>query len=184
MAAAAVLAGLSLAGAYQDSVALSQQAANEKLKALSDAEVLKVNSDLKLQSGQEEYNAFLKKSKNMLGGQLAAQASGGVDVSYGTPASVRAGTELDIQLDANRIKNNATLEAFGLRNKAAQSIMQGESNAQALRNKAGATLLGGVLTAGAYGFQGMGKLTVPVSEDSGSGYGSRRSGKYYDTSGE
>jgi len=157
------LAGLSLAGAYQESVALSKQAASEKLAAEMDAEVLRVNADLKEQAGQEEYNAFKKRAKKMLGDQMVAQAASGVDIGYGTAKDVRAETELEMSLDADRIRNNATLEAFGLRSKASQVIMQGNMSAQAYKNKASATMLGGYLNAGAY----LGQIKVPKAKGSG-----------------
>jgi hypothetical protein len=164
MAATAALAGLSLASAYQESTALAAQGAQEKMNSQMESDVLKRNAEMKLQVGQEEYMAFKKKAKKLLGEQIVAQAASGVDVGYGSAAQVRTDTALELELDANRIINNATLEAFGLKNKANQVLLQGEAAERAYKNRANSTLMGGVLQAGAYAYQGMGKIKVPSSE--------------------
>jgi hypothetical protein len=166
MAATAALAGLSLASAYQDSVAIRMQADEQESNAKMDAAVLRQNASMVEQVANEDYLAFKKKAKRLLGDQLVAQAASGVDISYGSAKELRAETALELEVDANRIKNNATLEAFGLKNKANLLELQAEANARGLRNQANSTLLGGALTAGAYAYMGMGKIKVPKSGES------------------
>lgn len=164
MAAGAVLAGLRLASAYKESEATRRQADQEELNAELDARVLEQNARLREKAGEEEYRAFRRKAKQILGEQKAAYAASGIDVNYGSALNVSEQTELELELDANTIKNNATLEAFGIRNKANQMGLQSRVEAQGLRAKAGNKMLAGVLDAGINAYEGMGKIKVPKSD--------------------
>ena len=161
MAAMAALAGLSLAGSYSDSVALSEQAKNEELNARLDADVLKTNAKLKTKAAEEEVQNFSKKVAKFKGEQRAALAESGVSVDYGSAADVQAETALMAAEDIERIRNNATLEAFGLRSKASMLELQGKANAQSLRNQASGTLLGGVVKSAALAYSGYSKMKAP-----------------------
>jgi len=179
-AAAAALAGLSLAGAYMDSVALSEQAASEELNARLEADVLRTNARLRIKAGDEEAHAFMKKAARFKGEQRAALAASGVSVDYGSAAQIQEETAIMAAQDAERIKNNATMEAFGYKSKANQLELQGRVTGAGLRAKAGATLLGGAAKAGAQAYS-YGKMTVPGGAES-SGWTGSSTGSSYNTS--
>lgn len=165
--------------AYQESEALGLQADQERQNAQIEADLLRTNARLKEKAGKEEAEAFQKKGAQFKGAQRAALAASGVSVDYGSAADIQLETSMLLADDVEKIRNNATLEAFGLRSKATMTELQGRATAAGLKNKAGATLMGGALKAGAQ-LYGSGKMTVP--ESSNSGWEGASAGSSYNTS--
>lgn len=151
--AATVMAAATLSGAYADSVSLGLQADAEKKQAEINNKIMNLKAKQAAENGEVGAAKLKAQANKMQGSQRAALAASGVVVDYGTAADIQDETSLFSSIDAEKIKNNAMLEALGYKMQGANILMQGEFNSMALNNKAQNSLLTGAIKAGAYGYQ-------------------------------
>jgi len=151
--ASTVMAAATLSGAYADSVSLGLQADAEKKQAEINNKIMNMRAKQAQENGEREASQLKSQANKMQGSQRAALAASGVVVDYGTAADLQEETSLFSSLDAEKIKNNAMLEALGYKMQGANILMQGDFNAMAYNNKAQNSLLTGAIKAGAYGYQ-------------------------------
>jgi hypothetical protein len=158
MAATAIMATAAASSAYSDSVSLGIQAAQEKKNAANNARIMEIRAKEAEQAGERGARELKDKANKIKGSQKAALAASGVVVDFGSGQELQDETELFASIDAERIKNNAMMEAWGYKTQGQNAMLQGEFNSMALKNKANATLLGGAAKAAAYGFDGFSKI--------------------------
>lgn len=165
--AATLLAATAVSGAYSESVSMGLQADAEEKSAAINARILELKAARAIELGDKSAKD-LKTKANMIGGQQkAALAASGVVVDYGSAGDIQQETELFSSLDAERLRNNATLEAFGYKFQGQNLQTQAEFNAQALRNKGNNALLTGVAKAGAYAYDAYSTAKVPEEKKLG-----------------
>lgn len=90
-------------------------------------------------------------TRQQIGAQRAAYASQGVDVNVGTPVDTQTDTASIGELDAQMIRRNAQLEAWGYRTGAADVRARGDIAAEEGKMGAFQTILGGASRA--YGYK-------------------------------
>lgn len=157
-------AATAISSAYAESVSMGLQADAETKSAEINARILELKAARALELGDKAAKD-LKTKANMIGGQQkAALAASGVVVDYGSADEIQEETELFSSLDAERIRNNATLEAFGYKFQGQNLQTQAEFNAQGMRNKGNNALLTGVMKAGAYAYDAYSTKKVPTEE--------------------
>jgi hypothetical protein len=159
-AASAVTIGslaLTAASTVMGAIGKSQEAAAQAGMANYQAQVARNNQMVAewnarraLQQGQvDEQNQRLK-SASLLGSQRAALASQGGDVNSGSPLDIQADTARAGEYDAQTIRNNAALKAYGYRVQGANAGAEANlddfkagSAMAALPYSVGSSLLGG-----------------------------------------
>ncbi|HEY4171341.1 MAG TPA: hypothetical protein VGM96_31405 [Reyranella sp.] len=176
MAATTVLStGLSIAQQSQQASAQAGMANYQAQVARNNQMVAEWNARRALQQGQvDEQNQRLK-SASLLGSQRAALASQGGDVNSGSPLDIQADTARAGEYDAQTIRNNAALKAYGYRVQAANTGAEANlddfkaGNAMAsLPYGIGSSLLGGAKSlAGTFSSPAGGGGGVSVNYTSG-----------------
>jgi hypothetical protein len=166
MAAAttAVLAGLQLASAYNDSISLGLQAEQEMVNGEINNRIAKIRAEDAKAQGAEKLSKFQRDAKRFQGTQKAAAAASGVDVNFGSAAQAQKETAMLLIEDENRIKNNTMLEAWGYKVQGENALLQAKYNSKSYQNKSKSTLLGGVLQAGVTGYSAYSRM-VPTGDD-------------------
>lgn len=166
MAATGFAATTAIASGYAESVSAGLQADAEEKAGKINARILELKAARAIELGDKSAKD-LKTKANIIGGQQkAAIAASGVVVDYGSADEIQEETELFSSLDAERLRNNATLEAFGYKFQGQNLQTQAEFNAQALRNKGNNALLTGVLKSGAYAYDAYStKPKVPTENE-------------------
>lgn len=142
--------GVGLAGSVFGSF---YSAKSQKIQARLQADLAEHNARMAemgarqaLFSGQRQAAARSLQAGQLLSAQKAAQAASGVDLSVGSAAEVRAGTELFKEADVNQIEANALMQAWGYRTQAADYRAQAgmaKSSAPSPALAAASTLLTG-----------------------------------------
>lgn len=142
--------GIGLAGSVFGSF---YSAKSQKIQARLQADLAEHNARMAemgarqaLFSGQRQAAARSLQAGQLLSAQKAAQAASGVDLSVGSAAEVRAGTELFKEADVNQIEANALMQAWGYRTQAADYRAQAgmaKSSAPSPALAAASTLLTG-----------------------------------------
>lgn len=166
------LAGLQLAGAYNESVALGQQAGQERVNGEIASRMAKIREKDALEIGAERLSKFRRDAARFKGSQKAGIAAGGVSVNTGVAKALQEETELLMIEDEARIKNNTMLEAWGYKTQGQNALLQSKYNAKALENRAGSTLLSGVANAGVGLYNATAKVPTTSEYD---GFGGARS---------
>jgi hypothetical protein len=93
--------------------------------------------------GAQKASDRIQKAKELAGSQAAAAGAGGIDPFTGTPLKVQGETTEFGELDALRIVNNASRQAWGLESEADIAAYEGTQEQQASYLSAGSQLLGG-----------------------------------------
>lgn len=142
--------GIGLAGSVFGSF---YSAKSQKIQARLQADLAEHNARMAemgarqaLFAGQRQAAARSLQAGQLLSAQKAAQAASGVDLSVGSAAEVRAGTELFKEADVNQIEANALMQAWGYRTQAADYRAQAgmaKSSAPSPALAAASTLLTG-----------------------------------------
>jgi hypothetical protein len=137
-------------GKSQEAAAQAGMANYQAQVARNNQQVAEWNAQRALQQGQvDEQNQRLK-SAALLGSQRAALAAQGGDVNSGSPLDIQADTARAGEYDAQTIRNNAALKAYGYRVQGANAGAEANlddykaaSTMSALPYGVGSTLLGG-----------------------------------------
>ena len=106
--------------------------------------------DLEKQGLRDE-ESFRTRVRQFQGQQRAAIGASGVVGSEGSAARIQDDTALQGELDALTVRNNAYLEAWGLKTQASQA----RAGAKLKRYEGRSTLLTSALSAGAYAARGI-----------------------------
>lgn len=153
MAAAttAILAGTALAGAYVQSQAIGLQNDLEKQQAKFNAKLLDVRSKQAIESGEIQATNLKKQAAATKGSQKAASAGSGVVTNFGSTQDVQNDTDLFSSINAEKIKNNAALEAWGYQVEKINVESKAKFSGLGAKNQQAATLLtGGAQILGAF----------------------------------
>lgn len=138
-------AAVGVVGAGVGAYSSIKQAQFQSNIAARNAEIAKQNADASLNAGNAAEGAKKLETGRRVGAALAAQGANGVDVGYGSPASLRGALQSEGDLDALTIRNNAASAALGYMQQSA-----GFSTESSLDKKSAANLaLGGTLGVGA-----------------------------------
>lgn len=94
----------------------------------------------------------------IIGEQRAMVGASGIDTSVGSVVDMAAYTRAQAELDAQKLKNNAAREAWGIRTQAAEVQRQGRAAKTAGKMQAIGTILGGAssMAGGFAGYKGGG----------------------------
>jgi hypothetical protein len=126
LALAAAGTAMSVAGKAQEASAQAGMANYQAQVARNNQMVAEWNARRALQQGQVDEQNQRFKAAALLGSQRAALASQGGDVDSGSPLDIQADTARAGEYDAQAIRNNAALKAYGYRVQAANA--GGEAN--------------------------------------------------------
>lgn len=120
-----------------------QQGRAEKSAANLQASFLEAQARDALDRGVFEAAKRTRATKRLLGGQRAAMAAQGLDLSFGSASDIQGETETIGALDALMIKTNAAREAWGLKSQASMTRYEGKMKLRAAKWQAFNTLLAG-----------------------------------------
>jgi len=169
MAATTVLStGLSIAQQSQQAAAQAGMANYQAQLARNNQMIAEGYAQRALQQGRVDEQNQRFKSAALLGSQRAALASQGGDVDSGSPLDIQADTARAGEYDAQAIRNNAALKAYGYRvqaaNTGAEADLDSFKAANAMANLPygiGSSLLGGARSlAGTFSSPAGGGVTV------------------------
>lgn len=145
------------------------QAIGQKKQGNSANEAAKFNAKVAEQQaedavlrGHDEETRFRQGVRMLVGSQRADFAGQGVDVSQGSAADVQADAAFLGELDAQKIRTNAALEAWGYRQQAESFRRGGQAASSAANWNVASTALGGAtsVVAAAYGWGRTGRATA------------------------
>lgn len=142
----------------------ASQAAYQAQVAKNNAQIATNNASNALQAGAQQEQENAMKTRAALGGELAAQASNGLDVNSGSNLLVRSSTSALGQLSGLTIRNNAARQAYGYEEQASGDTAQGSADIAAGTNSAiSSTLSGATQEATQYtNFQKTGAFLSPA----------------------
>lgn len=141
--AAVASAGMSAYGSYASGKS-QERLANRQ------AEIADAQAQDAIDRGQLAEERRRQQTRQQIGSQRAGFAAQGVDVNLGTPADVYSDTAAIGELDAQTIRRNAQLEAWGYKTGAQDTRARGELAAQQGTLNAAGTLLSGASRAYMY----------------------------------
>jgi hypothetical protein len=181
---AAVSLGMSAASTIMGAVgqanagaASAAQANYQAQLARNNQQIAEWNAQRALQQGQVAEQQQRFKTSQVIGSQRAALASQGGDVNSGSPLDIVGDSARAGEFDAQTIRNNAAMQAYGFRVQAANAGAQSELYRQSAANtmdalpfSIGSSLLGGAssLFDKGLGFYGRGYFSTrnPSSQPS------------------
>lgn len=147
MGATAAIAGVTMLGAYLEGASAKEEASYREKIANANADFADAQARRVLEVGEQDAQQYGRKIRQTVGAQRAALAAQGVDVGVGSAAEVQAETFEIGARDIETIKNNAFLEAYGLRVQAEQDRQSGRLAVRAAENVARNSLISGGLRA-------------------------------------
>ena len=115
LAMAAVGTAMTVASKAQEGAAAAGMANYQAQVARNNQMVAEWNAQRALQQGQVDEQNQRSKAAALLGSQRAALASQGGDVDSGSPLDIQADTARAGEYDAQTIRNNAAVKAYGYR---------------------------------------------------------------------
>lgn len=136
------------------------------------AEIARKNSAITMEQGEEEQRRQYQRTAALRGQQIAAFASQGFDVSFGSPADIITDTAVLGEADAGRLREASTARVNSFLVEASNYRAEAEGHRQAGTTalvtgflKAGATALGGadtIMSPGAGGSPGSSRPSTRV----------------------
>jgi hypothetical protein len=139
--ATAAITGIGVLSAYLGGESAKEKASYEKSMFEANANFAEIQANRVLENADIEAGQYKKKIRGMVGSQRAGYAGQGVSVDYGTAGEMQAETMEIGARDVETIRNNAALEAYGLRIGAQNSRRQGEMGVRAANNVANNSLI-------------------------------------------
>lgn len=157
MGATAAIAGVTVLSSYLQGESAKEEAKYKDRIANANAQFAEAQAIRVIQAGEQEANEYGRKVRKTVGSQRAALAAQGVDVGVGTASELQAETLEIGAKDQETIRNNAFLEAYGLKVRAENDRESGRLAIKAGDNFARNTLItGGLQAAGqVYGARSM-----------------------------
>ena len=161
-AVAAVSLGASAVGTVMGAIGQSNAGAASAAQASYQAQLARNNQMIAewngqraLQQGQVAEQQQRFKTQQVIGSQRAALASQGGDVNSGSPLDIVGDSARAGEFDAETIRNNAAMQAYGFRVQAANAGAQSQLYQQSAANtlaalpfSVGSSLLGGASSLG------------------------------------
>lgn len=157
---------MSVGLAYVQSENGKTQANYKKRIAESNAVVANMEADQVIKKGEEDAAKYGRKVKSVIGAQRAAFAGAGVAVDTGTAGDIATETEMIGLEDAKNIRNNAYLQAFGLKSAALNYNAEGQAGVDAADTNAKYGLMAGALNGVAMGGGFSSSKSTPSSPSS------------------
>ena len=145
MGSVAMLAGTAVSAYSQYSAGQSQRALANKQAQIGEAQ-----ANDALARGVEAERRHRLQTRGLIGAQRASLAAQGVDVNDGSALDVQTSAATMGEMDAQTIRRNSQLEAWGFRAGAANTRASGQIAARAGALNATGTILGGVSRSYAY----------------------------------
>lgn len=141
--------GMAVIGAYNKSKAEKYAAEYQAQVQANNAQLAQWKAQDAITRGQTEVARQQLKTRQLKGAQRASMAARGIDLGEGSALNILTDTDLMGAVDANTLADNASKEAWALRNEAAGA----SANAGLLRDRAGSVnpfmdAAGTALTAG------------------------------------
>jgi len=159
VAAALTAATVSAYGAYQQGQAAKAEGDYQAAVSRNNAIIAEQNAKASREAGEIEAREARRRTAQVAGQQEGRIAAGNIELGTGTAADVLESTytfgELDVQTILYNSKineRNLKLEANNLQSQAGLFEFQGRSRRLGANIQAGATLLGGVASAGYQGY--------------------------------
>lgn len=141
------VAAISFISAINQADEMRKEAEYSKRLARINQQRLEMMAEDAVKRGGKEAVEYGKKVKSVTGAQVAALAAQGIDVSFGSAASVIEETQITGTEEINKIRNNAFREALGYKLRGQEEMRQAEMNQYAAGHRANATVLAGGLSA-------------------------------------
>lgn len=155
LATAVVGTGIAGYGAIQQGNAAQSAADYQAQVATNNATIADQNAKSAVAAGNAQAEQQRMKTNAIIGAQVAAQASSGLDTGSGSPLDVRTSTKELGELDVLTIRNNAARQAYGYQSQsnsfAAQSgldLATGANAATAGQISSVSSILGGASSVG------------------------------------
>lgn len=140
-------AASSLIAAKQQSDALNASADfSERMAGINDR-IAGEAADQALKRGETAAGAMAKQGALVLGSQRLGLAAQGIALDSGSAQDIQVQTAENNALDVLTIKNNAAMEAWGIKTGAVNARIQSDFESTSARNRAGSTMLTGGLQA-------------------------------------
>lgn len=146
-AGAILSAGVNMASANASASAIQEEGAYQKRMLEENANLAELQGRDAIERGDKEARRINAQGRRIGSAQRAAYSSQGVDVNSGVAAEMVSDTVAAADFDALTVKTNAWREAWGLKEQATDYRERGRLVERAAKNKAGATLLTGGLSA-------------------------------------
>lgn len=135
---AGIAGGMQLFGLLSSASSAQMAAESQKEQLRVQAAMANVNSNLGEQQAQQAIDAGqLEESKsrvataNLKGSQRAAMAANGVALDEGSALSAQTSTDIMGEIDANTIRTNALMQAWGYRTQSSNARAQAMTTAAA-----------------------------------------------------
>lgn len=112
------------------------------------ARIAETNAQQAMFRGDREVGALTLKAGMLKGRQRASLAANGIDLGVGNAAEIQASTDIMKEIDANTLKSNAVMEAWGHRTQAVNArnealMARGTANGISPGGSAAGSLLSG-----------------------------------------
>lgn len=136
-----------LASSFYSNKSEKMRARLEKQAAEHKARLAELQAEYARFKGQKEAGRLTLASGNLLGRQRASQAAANIDLSVGSAAEVRAGTEFFKDADRFQLEQNALMDAWGYRSQASDySFVANNTRANSAASAVIPTLITGANT--------------------------------------
>lgn len=140
-----ISAAASAYGASQQSQALNAQADYSESMAKINKRFADRQAEDTIERGNENARQVEKNADKVRGSQRAGLAAQGIALDSGSAQDIQTETAVMGAADAARVRNNAALEAWGIRTNSAQAVQSARMQAEGMRNEARSTLITGGL---------------------------------------
>lgn len=140
-------AGASLLQAKQQSDALGASADFSERMAGINERAATMAADDAIKRGEVDARTMEKKGQQVMGSQRVGLAAQGIALDSGSAQDIQTQTAEMNAMDVLTIKNNASLEAWGIKTGAVNARAQADFETTAMRNRQGSTMLTGGLQA-------------------------------------
>lgn len=156
LALSAIGTGISAIGAIGQGQAAADQARYQSQVATNNQIIANQNANYAIAAGEQRATDQAMKERANAGAVRAALAAGGLDVNTGSAADIREGVAETGQQDIERVRQGASLRAYGYRTEATKYGAEAGLDALAAKDasRAGLFKAGGLLFAGASGLIG------------------------------
>ncbi|MBN9086238.1 MAG: hypothetical protein J0J01_04980 [Reyranella sp.] len=174
---------MGMIGQGQQAAASAAQANYQAQLARNNQQIAEWNAQRALQQGQVAEQQQRFKTSQVIGTQRAALASQGGDINSGSPLDIVGDSARAGEFDAQTIRNNAAMQAYGFRVQAANAGAQSELYRQSADNTMaalpfgiGSSLLGGAssLFDKGLGYYSKGYFDSDPNPGGTDGFGGRR----------
>lgn len=163
------IATIFVTSSYGEGEASKSAASYRKNIAKINENYARIQAEQVIKAGEKTATNYNRQIKQMIGTQRSSFASQGVDVNEGTAAEIQLETADFGAEDAQTIRSNAFLQAWGFKTQARNDTRDAEFNQRTTARNATRSLVNSGMKAWAYGQTNAGR--VESTPQSGSQYG-------------